>query len=153
MTFEEFQTPMDRIVKAFDPHKWNTERETEYYNIVKYWSIARWESVASESIRKCKRFPYPSEILECADAMDKTGQRIERKTGSPLGHEADACSNCHRGAVYFEREKEGLLYEKYAACDCAAGDHVAKHMVKLADAAGKGMSLSQVRYSYIFPTA
>jgi hypothetical protein len=151
MTFDEFKITMQRIVTAFDPHKWDGDRESEYYALVKFWTANRWESVAMEILRTCKRFPVPAEILERANALDDRGQKIERRSGSVMGREEDACDKCHRGMVYFEVEKDGMRYDKYAACDCVAGDQVARHMVMMGALSGRPISMTQARYSSFMP--
>lgn len=149
MTRENFDIGMDRMIRVFNPYRWGPDQADEYFVIFEPWPQYRWNEIVNQAVTGLKKMPTPYDLRKLAGEIVE-GERAIKPTNVPLLAET-GCPECHRGMVFFEVVKDGLAYEKYAACDCEAGGRAAKHMVMMSRLSGHPLSMDQVRYRNVMP--
>lgn len=132
------------MVNIFNPFGWDDDRETEYFRIFQLWPIEKWNRAVDKVLMTAKRMPSPAHISEAVEAESDKNTTIK-----PLLADK-GCPSCHRGLVPFEIEKNGIHYDRYLACDCEAGDNVARHIILMARKRGISLSNADARYSFAY---
>jgi hypothetical protein len=142
MTLHEFQPGLDRLVNLFKPFEWDENRGSEYYRIFQFWTSEKWNRAIDKVLMTAKRMPTPAHISESIEAESDKDTTVK-----PLLDDK-GCPSCHRGMVHCETEYEGETYERFMACDCEAGDKVARHIILMARKRGMSLSNADARYSF-----
>jgi len=149
MTYLEYSDELKFLVSTLNPSKWTQDQERAYYEVFKDWHVAKWRKTIKEAILNWHisgRMPTPFQLREYGGESESKGHGNTMVKGllPQVG-----CDRCERGMLHFQAAKEGIYYDRYAACDCPSGDRIAKHMVQMAKASGKILSESQVRYNFL----
>lgn len=121
---------------------WNDSMANEYRRAFEDWSAGRWEMAVEAAIQGGDYFPRISELRRCGK-VDEIPETQEE------GH-VESCKHCALGRIRFGKFHKGLLYEKYLACDCAAGDRALAGMLMIAKRMNHSVDAISLRYSVNF---
>lgn len=149
MIYDEFLSTMQKLVTTINPSRWGSEQETAYYDVFRSWTLPKFQKAIQEAVTKWNiagRMPTPAQLREFGG--EETEGNVRKSTAKNLLPES-GCNLCNRGMIPVEVLENGILYEKYAACDCPSGDRVAKHMVQMSKLMGRPIVESQTRYNFV----
>ena len=156
ITRTEFDEVFDDLLLTTNPRGWQSERTAAYFEKLKGWDITdlnrvcHWMVTGRERKQGMTAFPELSEFFGCRRRLEQADRDHDRAEARQEGtEELKSCDHCLAGYIYFETNKGGTTYEKFAACDCTSGSIIADHIVTLTRRAHRKASMDTVRYSFV----
>jgi len=85
--------------------------------------------------------PSAAELLKASMEL-RQGSKVTSSIG-------EGCEHCEGGRIFYETERNGQVYTKYSACDCADGDKVAVQISGLRTKMGRPNNPRAARYGWL----
>jgi hypothetical protein len=146
MTGDDFTRNMDMLVAALQPYRWKAENAAAYWKVFENYDARAFSEA-------CHRLMMTEPVGKMVSIPRMMREIQLEKVAKPQG-----CEKCDQGRIYYTitHPDSKQEYERFAACDCEAGDLIADHISYLSKrrAMSKGLlrpsaDVSQYRYTEV----